>query len=73
MLVDIEHAPRIREHFLLFDLLVSWENGYKQMLIVLNSFAVLYLNLIGQNKYSCQNFDQATALLQSGQKLATRT
>ena len=37
------------------------------MLIVLKSFAVLYLNLIGQNKYSCQNFDQATALLESGQ------
>ena len=37
------------------------------MLIVLNSFEVLCLNLIGQNKYSCQNFDQATALLESGQ------
>ena len=37
------------------------------MLMVLNSFAVLYLNLIGGNKYSCQNFDRATALLQCGQ------
>ena len=34
--------------------LVSWENGYKQMFIVLNSFEVLYLNLIGQGKYSNQ-------------------
>ena len=32
------------------------------MLIVLNSLAVLYLNLIGQEKYSCQNSDQAKAL-----------
>ena len=47
--------------------LVSRENGYKQMFIVLNSFAVLYLNLIGQNKYSCQNPDQAKALLERGQ------
>ena len=37
------------------------------MLIVPNSFAVLYLNLIGQPKYSCQNFDQDRALLESGQ------
>ena len=37
------------------------------MLIVLNSFAVLNLNLICQNKSSCQNFDQALALLESGQ------
>ena len=37
------------------------------MLIVLNLFAVLYLNLIGQNKYSCQNSDQAKALLERGQ------
>ena len=37
------------------------------MLIVLNSLAVSFLNLIGQNKYSCQNFDQATALLECGQ------
>ena len=37
------------------------------MPIALNSIAVLYLNLIGQNKYSCQNSDQATALLESGQ------
>ena len=42
-------------------------NGHKQMLTALNLFAVLYLNLIGQNKYSCQNFDQATALLECGQ------
>ena len=42
-------------------------NGHKQMLRVLNWLAVLYLNLIGQNKYSCQNFDQATALLECGQ------
>ena len=37
------------------------------MFIALNSFADLYLNLIGQNKYSCQNFDQTTALLERGQ------
>ena len=37
------------------------------MFIVLNSFAVLYLNLIGQNKYSCQTPDQAKALLERGQ------
>ena len=37
------------------------------MLTALNLFAVLNLNLIGQNKYSCQNFDQATALLECGQ------
>ena len=48
--------------------LVSRENGYKQMFIVLNSFAVSYLNLIGQNKYPCQNPDQAKALLERGQK-----
>ena len=42
------------------------------MLIVLNWFAVLYSNLIGQNKYTCQNFDQATALLESGEKLVTK-
>ena len=48
--------------------LVSRENGYKQMFIVLKSFAVLFLNLIGQNKYSCQNPDQAKALLERGQK-----
>ena len=53
--------------------LVSKANGYKQMLIVLNSLAVSYLILIGQNKNTCQNFDQATALLESGQKLVTRT
>ena len=53
--------------------LVSRENGYNQMLVVLNKLAVFYLSLIGRNKYSCQNFDQATALLESGQKLARRT
>ena len=42
-------------------------HGHKQMLIVLNLFAVSYLNLIGQNKYSCQNSDQAKALLERGQ------
>ena len=34
--------------------LVSWEKGYEQMLIALNSFELLYLNLIGQGKYSYQ-------------------
>ena len=38
------------------------------MFRVLNSFAVLYLNLIGQIKYSCQNPDQAKARLERGQK-----
>ena len=42
-------------------------NGHKQMRVVLNWLAVLYLNLIGQIKYSCQNFDQATVLLECGQ------
>ena len=37
------------------------------MFIALNSFTVLFLNLIGRNKYSCHNFDQATVLLESGQ------
>ena len=37
------------------------------MLIVLNSLAVLYLNLIGQEKYSCQNSDQAKTLRERGQ------
>ena len=37
------------------------------MFIVLKSIAVLFLKLIGQNKYSCQNSDQAKALLESGQ------
>ena len=37
------------------------------MFIVLNSFAVLYLNLIGRNKYSRQNPDQAKTLLERGQ------
>ena len=53
--------------------LVSLANRYKQMLIVLNKLAVLHLILIGQNKYICRDFDQATALLESGQKLVTRT
>ena len=43
--------------------LVSLVNGYKQMLIVLNYFAVLYSILIGRKKLARQNFDQATALL----------
>ena len=34
---------------------VSWEKAYEQMLIALNSLEVLYLNLIGQGKYSYQN------------------
>ena len=37
------------------------------MFIALNSFADLYLNLIGQDKYSCQKSDQTTALLECGQ------
>ena len=48
--------------------LVSRENGYKQSFILLKSFAVLFLKLKGQNKYSCQNPDQAKALLERGQK-----
>ena len=32
--------------------LVSWEKGYEQMFIALNSFEVLYLNFIGQGKHS---------------------
>ena len=40
------------------------------MFIVLNWRAVSYSILIGQNKYICQNVDQITALLESGQKLA---
>ena len=47
--------------------LVSRENGYKQMLNVLNELAVLDLNLFDQNKYSCQNSEQAKALLERGQ------
>ena len=38
------------------------------MFIALNLFAVLYLNLIGQRKYSCQNSDQTKVLLERGQK-----
>ena len=52
--------------------LVSRENGYKPMFIMLNSFAVLYLYLIGQNNYSCQNPDQAKALLERGQYWSQR-
>ena len=37
------------------------------MFIALNSFADLYLNLIGQDKYYRQNSDQMTALLECGQ------
>ena len=37
------------------------------MITVLNSFAVLCLTLIGRNKYSCQNSEQAKALLERGQ------
>ena len=36
------------------------------MFIALNSFSVLCLNLIGQNKHSCQDSDQAKALLERG-------
>ena len=53
--------------------LVSLANGYKQMLIVLNKFAILYSVLIGRKKYTCRNFDRATALPESGQKPVTRT
>ena len=42
------------------------------MFIVPNSFAVLDLNLIGQNKYSCQNPGQAKALLERGQNWSQR-
>ena len=38
------------------------------MFMVLKLSAVLYSNLIGRNKHSCQIFDQATALLATGQK-----
>ena len=34
--------------------LVSREKSYEQMFIALNSFEVLYLNLISQGKYSYQ-------------------
>ena len=52
--------------------LVSLENGYKQMFTVLNQLPLSYSNLIGRKKNTCQDFDQATALLESGQKLVTR-
>ena len=42
------------------------------MLNVLKTLAVLFLNLIGQNKYSCQNPDQAKALLERGQNWSQR-
>ena len=38
--------------------LVSLENGYKQMLIMLNQLAVSYSILIGRKKHTCQKFDQ---------------
>ena len=53
--------------------LVSFANGYKQMLIVLNWLSVLYSIGIGQNNYTCQNFDQAAVLLESVRKLVIRT
>ena len=53
--------------------LISLENGYKQMFIALNKLAVSYSILIDRKRYTCQNFDHATALLESGQKLVTRT
>ena len=37
------------------------------MFEALKSFEVLYLDLIGQGKYSYQNFNQATALLECSQ------
>ena len=43
------------------------------MFTVLNSLAVLYLNLIGRNEYSCQKSDQAKAPLKRGQNSATKT
>ena len=43
------------------------------MFTVLNSSVVLYLNLIGQNKHSCQKSDQAKAPLKRGQNSVTRT
>ena len=53
--------------------LVSLANGNKQMPIVLNYFAVFYSILIRQNKYTCQNLDQTTALMERGQNLVTKT
>ena len=38
------------------------------MLSLLKQLAVSYSLLIGQKKYTRQNFDQATALLESAQK-----
>ena len=53
--------------------LVTLPNVQKQMLIVPNQLAVLYSILIGRKKFTCQKIDQATALLESGQKLVTGT
>ena len=53
--------------------LVSRRKGLRQMFTVLNSFIVLYLNLIGRNEYSCQKPDQAKAPLKRGQNSVTRT
>ena len=52
--------------------LVSFANGYKQMLIVLNELAFLYSILIGRKEYTSQNFDQTTALLENGQNWSQR-
>ena len=46
--------------------LVSFAKEYKQMLIMLNLFAVLYSILIGRKNYTCQKFDQLTTLLENG-------
>ena len=40
---------------------------------MLNWRAVSFSTLIGQNNYACQNTDQITTLLESGQKLITKT
>ena len=49
--------------------LVSLANGYEQMRVGLIQLAVSYSNFIGREKFTCQNFDEATTLLESGQKL----
>ena len=49
--------------------LVSFANGYKQMLIVLKKLEVSHSILIGLNKYTCQSFDQKLALLQIGPQM----
>ena len=43
------------------------------MFTVLNWRAVSYLNLIGQKNFICENIDQKTELLESVQKLVTKT